>query len=61
MHKWEYKFIEVKWSRAHRVNDVAELERLGQEGWEAISVKDEGTYTTFIILLKRPLPESPNN
>lgn len=57
MQKWEYKFIKASWSEFPKLpTDMAELERLGREGWEAISVKSRGDGYTFVILLKRPIP-----
>jgi hypothetical protein len=52
--RWEYTYINVYGFSTQRV--VAELNRLGSEGWEAVAlIEFEGIASAFY--LKRPLVE----
>ena len=48
MDKWEYRDVAIN---AH---EFSELNKLGQQGWEAVGQTELGT-----ILLKRKIPASP--
>ena len=48
MDKWEYRDVSIN---AH---EFSELNKLGQQGWEAVGQTELGT-----ILLKRKIPASP--
>ena len=48
MDKWEYRDVAIN---AH---EFSELNKLGQQGWEAVGQTNQGT-----ILLKRKIPSSP--
>ena len=51
--KWEYRLVIVKFQNAK--NDLADLNRAGSQGWEAVGWTE--SKTSFSILLKRPLAE----
>lgn len=57
MQRWEYMTSDI----TRRRNEVDELNRLGQEGWEAVGmVSSWGVGWRFvhpIVLLKRALPD----
>ena len=48
MDKWEYRDVAIN------SHDFSELNKLGQQGWEAVGQTELGT-----ILLKRKIPASP--
>jgi hypothetical protein len=54
--RWEYRTFDL----VKRKSEIEELNRLGQEGWEAVAmVTSWGVGWRFvhpIVLLKRPLP-----
>jgi hypothetical protein len=56
MQRWEY----ITFDLVKRKNEIAELNRLGQDGWEAVAmVSSWGVGWRFvhpIVLLKRPRP-----
>ena len=53
--KWEYRLVIIKFQNAK--NDLADLNRAGAIGWEAVGWSE--SKTSFSILMKRPLPDSP--
>ena len=57
MARWEYMTFDL----VKRTTEIDELNRLGQEGWEAVGmVSSWGVGWRFvhpIVLLKRPLPD----
>lgn len=48
MDKWEYRDVNINGQ------SYSELNKLGQQGWEAVGQTNQGT-----ILLKRKIPASP--
>lgn len=48
MDRWEYRDVNINGQR------YDELNKLGQQGWEAVGQTNQGT-----ILLKRKIPSSP--
>ena len=56
MERWEYKTFDL----VKRKTEITELNRLGQDGWEAVAVVSSwGVGWRFvhpIVLLKRALP-----
>jgi hypothetical protein len=59
MRRWEY----MTWDLLKRKTEIEELNRLGEDGWEAVAmVSSWGVGWHFvhpIVLLKRPIPDSP--
>ena len=63
MARWEYRVVEVGYSRDEV--DAPELDRLGEEGWEAagMHVRSEAPTNaplhefTLFVLMKRPKEE----
>jgi hypothetical protein len=53
MQKWEYRLVIVKFENAK--NDLADLNRAGSQGWEAVGWSE--SKTSFSILMKRPLSD----
>jgi hypothetical protein len=51
--KWEYRLVIVKFE--HAKNDLADLNRAGAQGWEAVGWSE--SRTSFSILMKRPLSD----
>ena len=49
--KWEYRLVIIKFQNAK--NDLADLNRAGSQGWEAVGWSE--SKTSFSILMKRPL------
>jgi hypothetical protein len=56
MQKWEYRTYDLR----KRKSEIEELNRMGEEGWEAVAmVSSWGVGWRFvhpIVLLKRPRP-----
>jgi hypothetical protein len=58
MQRWEYMILHF----AKPTRDVNDLNRMGADGWEAVSMVStwgvsEMRFVHPIVLLKRPLPE----
>lgn len=49
--KWEYYRLEFSYS-----DSTEELNRLGELGWEAVSIAVYSSTDDSVILLKRPVP-----
>jgi len=62
---WEYRFARVKLSSSIRADgseqtfsqDDRELQRLGRDRWEAVSMIDDGFRNMLVVLLKRHTQE----
>jgi len=53
MQKWEYRLLIIKFQNAK--NDLADLNRAGSQGWEAVGWSE--SKTSFSILMKRPVAD----
>ena len=53
--KWEYRLVIIKFQNAK--NDLADLNRAGLQGWEAVGWSE--SKTSFSILMKRPRSDEP--
>ncbi len=55
--QWEYRLEEMAalWMKRAKGNQTAELNALGAEGWEAVSVTGD-PFRHALVLFKRPLP-----
>ncbi len=49
--KWEYKALEMSPSNIDR--DVKSLDELGGQGWEVVTVAQNGTLNCYFILKRR--------
>ena len=64
MTRWEYKIINIR-SENYRLdpNAVAELNRLGNDGWELVSITSvnfkTGAIDNIAMVFKRPAAKQP--
>ncbi len=56
--KWQYKIVPITGLAGQRYS-VSNLDRLGQEGWEAVGIFFESKYSQTLVLLKREYPHEP--
>jgi hypothetical protein len=55
MTKWEHTYVLIEPSD----DPCTEINKLGQEGWEAFAVTPENKDNHGVIFLKRPVPVAP--
>ena len=55
MTQWEYKIVEIQGSWDSEVKESEEtLNSLGQQGWDAVAMFGDETFTEWRVLMKRP-------
>lgn len=54
--KWEYIMIEIRVTETFRESTIAQLNKLGEEGWKAVSPWAAPNVANF-VLFKRQKPK----
>lgn len=51
--KWEYRIERVNKNSESREFDIANLNKVGKQEWEAVGIIDDPNYSDCYVLLKR--------